>query len=108
MTLRMISHDPVHPHQAQCDHNCNQAQCKGLLAVALGAPSEPSGQGFDAQLLHRIMDQVLFRPSSSSSSYHQIHCDHDIVYFRIKHEYFFTSKTIRFDWVIGFVFLSLS
>ena len=60
MTLRMISHDPVHPHQAQCDHNCNQAQCKGLLAVALGAPSEPSGQGFDAQLLHRIMDQVLF------------------------------------------------
>merc|ERR1719391_1572498 len=29
----------------------------GLLAVALGAPSEPSGSGFDAQMLHRIMDQ---------------------------------------------------
>ena len=27
-----------------------------------------------------------------------------IVYFQIKHEYFFTSKTIRFDWVIIFVF----
>ena len=85
MTLRMISHDPVHPHQAQCDHNCNQSQCKGLLAVALGAPSEPSGQGFDAQLLHRIMDQVFFRPSSSSSSYHQIHCfdqDYRVHHFR--------------------------
>ena len=33
---------------------------------------------------------------------------YDMVYFRIKHEYFLTSKTIRFDWMIGFVFLSLS
>ena len=32
---------------------------EGLLAVAVGAPSEPSGPGFDAQLLHRIMDQVI-------------------------------------------------
>ena len=40
-------------------HHHHHEQPEGLLAVAVGAPSEPSGPGFDAQLLHRIMDQVI-------------------------------------------------
>ena len=50
--------DNYHHH---CHHNHyrhHHERPEGLLAVALGAPSEPSGAGFDAQMLHGIMDQV--------------------------------------------------